>query len=75
MLRPWTDAAYWLAPHNLLILLSFRARTTCPGVTLPTYELIPRTTIIHSFILFIYCFFFHQAGFLWVALAILELAL
>ena len=32
MQRLWRNAAYWLTPHGLLILLSFTVRTPCLGV-------------------------------------------
>jgi hypothetical protein len=31
-----TEAAYWLAPQGLLNLLSYRSRTTNPGMAPPT---------------------------------------
>ena len=36
MQKPWRGAAYWLAPHGLFSLLSYRTRTTSPGVAPPT---------------------------------------
>lgn len=36
MQRPWRDAAYRLAPHGLLILLSYRTRATSSDKVLPT---------------------------------------
>jgi hypothetical protein len=36
MQRPWMGAAYWLAAHGLLSLLSYRTRTTSPGMVSPT---------------------------------------
>jgi len=35
MQRPWRGAAYWLALHGLLSLLSYRTRTTSPGMASP----------------------------------------
>jgi hypothetical protein len=32
----WRSAAYWLASHSLLSLLSNRTPTTCPGMVPPT---------------------------------------
>lgn len=36
MQRPWTDVAYWLAPHGLHNLLSFSTQDHQPGVAPPT---------------------------------------
>jgi hypothetical protein len=32
MQRPWRDAAYWLAPHGLLSLLSYRTQDHQPRI-------------------------------------------
>jgi hypothetical protein len=34
MAEPWRGAAYWLAPHSLLSLLSYRAQDYLPRVAL-----------------------------------------
>ena len=36
MQRPWKGAAYWLARHGLLSLLSYRTRTISPEMAPPT---------------------------------------
>ena len=38
MQRPWRGTAYWLAPHDLFILLSIESRTTSPGMAPPTMD-------------------------------------
>jgi len=34
----WRGAAYWLAPHGLLSLFSYRTRITSPGLALSTMD-------------------------------------
>jgi hypothetical protein len=36
MQRPWRDVAHWLASPGLLSLLSYRTKTTSPGMAPPT---------------------------------------
>ena len=36
MHRPWRDVPYWLASPGLLSLLSYRTKTTSPGMAPPT---------------------------------------
>jgi hypothetical protein len=36
MLRPWRNAAYWLAPHGLLGCFLIELRATSPGMAPPT---------------------------------------
>jgi hypothetical protein len=36
MQRPWRDVPYWLASPGLLSLLSYRTKTTSPGMAPPT---------------------------------------
>jgi hypothetical protein len=51
MQRPWRNAAYWLAPHGLLILLSTKPRTTSPGVVPPTMDwALPHQSLIKKII-------------------------
>jgi hypothetical protein len=35
MQRPWRDVPYWLASPGLLSLLSYRTKTTSPGMAPP----------------------------------------
>jgi hypothetical protein len=37
----WRDVLYWLASHGLLSLLSYRTKTTSPGMVPPTRGLHP----------------------------------
>jgi hypothetical protein len=41
MQRPWRDVLYWLASPGLLSLLSYRTKTTSPGMASPTRGLSP----------------------------------
>jgi hypothetical protein len=41
MQRPWRDVLYWLASPDLLNLLSYRTKTTSPGMVPPTRGLSP----------------------------------
>jgi hypothetical protein len=44
MQRPWRDVPYWLASPGLLSLLSYRTKTTSPGMAPPTRGLSPLIT-------------------------------
>jgi hypothetical protein len=44
MQRPWRDVLYWLASSGLLSLLSYRTKTTSPGMVPPTRGLSPLIT-------------------------------
>jgi hypothetical protein len=44
MQKPWRGAAYWLAPHDLLSLLSYRTQDHQPG-DCPTYSGAPSPSI------------------------------
>jgi hypothetical protein len=45
MQRPWRDAAYWLAPYDLLSLLSYRTQDQQPGDGTAHNRLDPPTSI------------------------------
>jgi hypothetical protein len=42
--RPWRDVLYWLASSGLLSLLSYKPKTTSPGMVPPTTGLSPLIT-------------------------------
>jgi hypothetical protein len=44
MQRPWRDVPYWLASLGLFSLLSYRTKTTSPGMVPPTRGLSPLIT-------------------------------
>ena len=44
MQRPWRDVPYWFASSALLSLLSYRTKTTSPGMVPPTRGLSPLIT-------------------------------
>jgi hypothetical protein len=44
MHKPWRDVTYWLATPGLLNLLSYRTKTTSPGMVPPTRGLSPLIT-------------------------------